>query len=95
MLLSQFPHKDSCTLAVTITACGDLNDDLTIAFNGITEALSQCEPGEWEREMLLEAQRATQRMVWKVAGLLNYIERQPNHPRPVCAEIGDLADCPF
>lgn len=58
--------------AVAAAAAHDFNDELTIIFSCVCDALSSLEPGHPAREQLLQARGSAQRCAWKNASLLNY-----------------------
>ena len=62
--------------AVAAAAAHDLNDELTVIVNSVSCSLEMLEPGDPLRVLLLEAQSAAQRCVWKTSGLLNYGARR-------------------
>ena len=71
--------------AVAAAAARDLNDELTIIVNCASESILTLEPGHPARIYLADIERATQRCVWKVSGLLNYSAR--HGARPVSARL--------
>ncbi len=66
--------------AVAAAAAHDLNDELTVIVNSVSCSLHTLEPGHPARSLLLEAQGAVQRCVWKTCGLLNYSARRGTRP---------------
>ena len=62
--------------AVAAAAAHDLNDELTVIVNSVSCSLEMLEPGDPLRALLLEAQSAVQRCMWKTSGLLNYSARR-------------------
>ena len=66
--------------AVAAAAAHDLNDELTVIVNSVSSSLHTLEPGHPVRLLLLEAQSAAQRCVWKTSGLLNYSARRGSRP---------------
>jgi hypothetical protein len=72
--------------AVAAAAAHDLNDELTVIVNSISCSLHRLEPGHPARGLLLEAQRAAQRCVWKTSGMLNYAVRRGARPASVPME---------
>jgi hypothetical protein len=72
--------------AVAAAAAHDLNDELTVIVNSVACSLHALEPGHPARILLLEAQSAVQRCVWKASGLLNYSARRGARPSGVPME---------
>ena len=68
--------------AVAAAAAHDLNDELTVIVNSVSCSLQTLEPGHPARSLLLEAQSAAQRCVWKTSGLLNYSGAARHASRP-------------
>ena len=66
--------------AVAAAAAHDLNDELTVIVNSVSCSLHSLEPGHPARSLLLAAQSAVQRCVWKTSGLLNYSARRGTGP---------------
>jgi hypothetical protein len=66
--------------AVAAAAAHDLNDELTVIINSVASSLYTLEPGHPVRLLLLDAQSAAQRCVWKTSGLLNYSARRGSRP---------------
>jgi hypothetical protein len=72
--------------AVAAAAAHDLNDELTVIVNSVSCSLQTLEPGHPARGLLLEAQSAAQRCVWKTSGMLNYAARRGARPAGVPME---------
>jgi hypothetical protein len=72
--------------AVAAAAAHDFNDELTVIVNSVSCSLETLEPGHPVRSLLLEAQGAAQRCVWKTSGLLNYTARRGTPPASVPME---------
>jgi len=66
--------------AVAAAAAHDLNDELTVIVNSVSCSLHLLEPGHPARMLLLDAQSAIQRCVWKTSGLLTYSARRGTRP---------------
>ena len=56
-------------------AAHDLNDELTVILNGVSDSLETLGPGHPARSLLLEARSAIQRSVWKTSSLLTFSAR--------------------
>jgi hypothetical protein len=66
--------------AVAAATARDLNDEFTIIVNCVSESILSLEPGHPARLYLADIQRATQRCVWRVTGLLNFSARHGLRP---------------
>jgi hypothetical protein len=66
--------------AVAAAAARELNDEFTIIVNCVSESILTLEPGHPARLYLADIERATQRCVWKVSGLLNFSARRGGRP---------------
>ena len=62
-------------LAVQAAVAHDLNNELTIILSALQDAVSDLEPNDPIRPLLLEARGSAQRCAWKVSGILNYCNR--------------------
>lgn len=56
-------------------AAHDLNNELTVILNSVTQCLKTLETDSPERKLLLELEASAQRCVWKASGLLHYSAR--------------------
>jgi hypothetical protein len=72
--------------AVAAAAAHDLNDELTVIINSLSESMEYLRPGHPALEYLSEIQGAAQRCVWKIAGLLNYTALKGTRPHSVTLE---------
>ncbi len=79
-LLVERLTKADRACAVAAAAAHDLNDELTVIVNSVSCSLQTLEPGHPARGLLLEAQSAAQRCVWKTSGMLNYAARRGARP---------------
>ena len=66
--------------AVAAAAAHELNNDLTVILNSVTEVLAAAGSEDPSRPMLLDLRAATQRCVWKTSGLLSFSARFSPHP---------------
>ena len=70
--------KRAC--AVAAAAAHDLNNELTVILNGVTQALDSLGAHHPSRPLLLEIRAAAQRCVWKASGLLTFSARANSAP---------------
>jgi len=82
----EYLTKADRACAVAAAAAHDLNDELTVIVNSVASGLHSLEPGHPARGLLLEAQSAVQRCVWKTSGMLNYASRRGTRPANVPME---------
>jgi hypothetical protein len=66
--------------AVAVAAAHEFNDELTVILNSVTRCLGAIEPGHPSRALLLDLLAASQRCVWKAAGLLSFGARRNTGP---------------
>jgi hypothetical protein len=72
--------------AVAVAAAHDLNDELTVIINSLSESMEYLRPGHPAWDYLGEIQGAAQRCIWKVAGLLNYTALKGTRPHSIALE---------
>jgi hypothetical protein len=72
--------------AVAAAAAHDLNDELTVIVNSVSCSLRALDFDHPARSLLLQAQSAAQRCVWKTSGMLNYAVRRGAQPANVPME---------
>jgi len=84
-LMPLYPRPDRAG-AIAQAAGSDLNDELTIIFSCISEALNALAPDDPIRPLLLEARGAAQRCAWKASGLLNFAVRRGARPSAASLE---------
>lgn len=74
------------TAAVLMAAASDINDELSIVLNGIDRLIDDTSDADPLRHIMLDIRAASQRIVWKTAGMLSYSVRQGSKPTPICME---------